>query len=147
MLPGQRFAAAREVGRPLRERCKAALVDPCLDVPVSNALQIDHRGRDVAVSHPLLQCADVDPILKVSRRVGVAKLMKEPSPAVGSIGTAIHLHRSVFQLVSHHTMSSIEFGAKCYSLEFLKHGAIRFPRFAWEQRIIGAGILGTKPLQ
>ena len=77
MLPGQRSAAAREVGRPLRERCEAALVDPCLDVPVSNALQIDHRGRDVAVSHPLLQCADVDPILKVSRRVGVTAMLHD----------------------------------------------------------------------
>jgi hypothetical protein len=96
------------------------------------------------VAHPLLQCADIDPVLEMPSRVCVAKFVKEPSPAVGSIGGTINLHPfAVFQLVSHHAVTAIEFRAKRYRLEFLQHGTIGLPRFAHEHRI-GACICRTK---
>lgn len=135
-------------GKWLSKCREAALVDSCLDIAISNAFEINHRRRNIAVSHPLLRRTDVDSVLEMSRSVRMAKFVEEPSSAVESVRTAIHLHRfSVFQFVSHHTVAAVEFGPKSYGLELLQHGTIGFPGFAREDRIIGTRISGTKLLQ
>jgi hypothetical protein len=107
----------------LSECRKAALVDSRLDIAISNTFEIHHRRGDIAVSHPLLQCADVDSVLEMPSGIRVAKLVEEPPPAIRPIGTAMHIHRfSVFQLVSHNTVSAIEFGAKCWPACCRRHG-------------------------
>ena len=95
----------------LRKRSQTSFVNSCLNVSVSDALQVDHRGRDIAMSHPLLQGTNVDSVLQVPRRVCVAKLMKKPSAAEGPLSTAIDGDRSVLQFVSNDTVTTIEFGS------------------------------------
>ncbi len=76
----------------LRKRGQAALVDSRLDIAVSNTFEIDHRRSNIAVPHPLLQCADVDSVLEMPGGVGVAKFVEEPSSTVRSSRAAIDLH-------------------------------------------------------
>lgn len=59
----------------LRESRETALVQPDLNVAVPDALQVDHGRGDVAVPHPLLKRADVDAILQVPCRVGMAEFV------------------------------------------------------------------------
>src|SRR5581483_10135973 len=120
----------------LCKRGEASLVNPRLNVPVSNAFEIDHSGSNVAMSHPLLQCADIDSVLQMSGGVGVTKFVKEPSAAVGSISTAIHLCRSVFQFMSRDTVPAVELCSKRDSFEFLEHCTIGLSRFARKHRVI-----------
>ena len=80
----------------LRESREAALIDPRLHIAVPDALEIDHRRGDVAMSHPLLQGADVDSVLEVPRGVGVAEFVEKPTATVGSSSAAIDLYLPVF---------------------------------------------------
>ncbi len=48
----------------LRKSGETAFVQSYLNVAIPHALQIDHRRRDVAVSHPLLEYADIDAVLQ-----------------------------------------------------------------------------------
>ena len=82
----------RESRLVLRESRKAALVDPGLYVAVADAFEIDHRRCDIAVPHPLLQGADINPVLEMSRGIRVAEFVKEPAATVRSFGTAIDLY-------------------------------------------------------
>jgi hypothetical protein len=76
---------------------QASLVDPRLNVPVSNPLQIDHGGCYIAMSHPLLQRPNVNPVLQVARRVCVAELVEKPSAAEGPLRTTVNGDRSILQ--------------------------------------------------
>ena len=76
----------------LSECSQAALVDPGLYVAVADAFEINHRRCDVAVSHPLLQGSDVDPVLEVPRGICVAEFVKEPAATVRSFSAAIDLY-------------------------------------------------------
>src|ERR1035441_9508233 len=89
-------------------KCREApLVDPGLYIAIAEAFQINHRGRDVAVPHPLLQGADVDAVLEVARGIGVAEFVKEPAATVCSFSAAIDLYSPVFQFVAHHAMFAV----------------------------------------
>ena len=60
-----------------RQRCQLASVDASHYIFVSNRLQVDHRGRQVFVTHPILQGLDVaHVILQVPRRKGVPELVQ-----------------------------------------------------------------------
>ena len=50
----RRLGLGRSEFESLRKRSQTSFVNPRLNVPVSNTLQIDHRGSDIAVPHPLL---------------------------------------------------------------------------------------------
>ena len=67
---------------PLRKCGEASLIDPGLNVAVSDAFEIHHRRCNVPVTHPLLQCADVDSVLEVSRGICVAEFVEEPTTTV-----------------------------------------------------------------
>ena len=43
--------------------CEAASIDSGLNVTIPDPLQVDHRRRDIAVAHPLLERSDVNSIL------------------------------------------------------------------------------------
>jgi hypothetical protein len=47
----------------LSKRGQTPFVQPHLNIAVPHALEINHRRSDVVMSHPLLQCADVDAVL------------------------------------------------------------------------------------
>jgi hypothetical protein len=93
----------------LCERCQTSFVNPRLNVPVSNTLQVDHCRCDIAVSHPLLQRANVNSVLQVARRVCVAEFVKEPTSAVLSFGAAIDLDSPVLQFPSRDAATAIQF--------------------------------------
>ena len=131
----------------LRECREAPLVDSGLNVAVPNALEVDHRRGDVAVSHPLLQGPDVDAVLEVPRGIRVAEFVQEPTATVGSFGTAIDLYGSVFQLVAHSAMTAVQFPAICDRLEFFQHGAVWPASGTGEQRIVWSRVCGTEFLK
>ena len=56
---------------PSHEGCQTTFIDPRLNVAVANALEVDHGRRDVTVAPPLLQCPNVDPVLKIPGCIGV----------------------------------------------------------------------------
>ena len=93
----------------LCERCKATLVDPRLNIPVSDALEVDHRRRNIAVAHPLLQGANVDSVLQISCGICMTELVEKPPATVLAFSTAIDLHCSVFQFVRHDAMTAVQF--------------------------------------
>src|SRR5260370_894484 len=66
----------------LRKSRETAFVESRLDVAVAHGFQIDHGRCDIAVSHPLLQRADIDAVLQVARGVGMAEFVQEPPAAV-----------------------------------------------------------------
>jgi len=86
------------LGAPLRESGEAALVDPDLDVAVPHTLEIDHGRGDIAMTHPLLQRANIDAVLQVARGVGVAELMQEPSSAERYFHAAVDPDCAVVQV-------------------------------------------------
>ena len=102
----------------LRESREAALVDPRLHIAVPNPFEINHRRGDIAMSHPLLQGADVDTVLEVARGVSVTEFVKEPAATVRSFGTAIYLYSPLFQFVAHGAMTAVQFSAKRDCLKF-----------------------------
>src|SRR5271166_4522461 len=108
----------------LRKRREAALIDPGLNVFVPYTLQVNHCRCDVPVSHPLLQRTNIDAVLQVPGRVGVAKLMQKPARAIGTFGAAIDSSCAVVQLVGHLAMPAIELGAVGDGLEFFQHSAV-----------------------
>src|SRR5271166_4445533 len=116
----------------LSKRCEAALIDPGLNIFVSHTLQVNHCRCDVPVSHPLLQRANVDSVLQVTGRVGVAELMQKPAGTVGAFIAAIDSDCAVVQLVRHFAMPAIELGAIGDGLELFEHSAIRPACGAWE---------------
>jgi hypothetical protein len=67
-----------------------------LYVAVADALQIDHRGGDVGVAHPLLKSADVDAVLEVPSSVCLAKFVEQP----GSINKGVSMDRTGSNQVS-----------------------------------------------
>src|ERR1019366_1079299 len=86
---------------------EAALVEADLDVAVPDALQVDHRRGDVPVAHPLLQGANVDPVLQVSCGVGVPELVEEPTAAKWAVGATIDSHRTILKLMRDSAMAAI----------------------------------------
>src|ERR1019366_4789733 len=78
---------------------EAALVQADLDVAVPDPLQVNHRRGDVPVAHPMLQGADVDAVLQVSRGVGVQEFVQDPPPAKWAVGATIDPHRTIPKLV------------------------------------------------
>src|ERR1019366_7643532 len=121
------------VGRPplpwlLGKGREAALVQPDLDVAVPDALQVDHRRGDVAVAHPLLQGADVDAVLQMSRGIGVAEFVQEPTPAKWAVGATIDPDRTILKLVRDSAMAAIELAAPDDSLQLFQHGAVGIAR-------------------
>ena len=99
------------VQRALRESGEAALVDADLDVAVPHTFEINHSRGDVAMTHPLLQRADVDAVLQVARGVSVAELVKEPSSAERYFHAAVDPDSAVVQLVGHGAVTAVEFAA------------------------------------
>lgn len=95
----------------LRKGGQTPLVDPCLNVTVTNAFEVDHRRCDVAMPHPLLQRADVDPVLKVPCRVGMTELVQKPAGAVGASGAAVDLDSGVVEFMCHAAMAAVELRA------------------------------------
>lgn len=81
------------------EGSQATLIDPGLNVFVSDALQVDHCRGDVPVPHPLLERADIDSVLEIPCRIGVPEFVQKPSRTVGAFGTTVDPHRSVFELM------------------------------------------------
>lgn len=79
------------------------------------------------MSHPLLQCSNVDSVLKMPCRVGVAEFVQKPACAIGTVGTAIDFDRSVVELVLYDAMTAIEFSAVSDRFEFFQHCAVRPP--------------------
>jgi hypothetical protein len=67
----------------------SCLVQPHLDVTVSDALEIDHGRCDITVAHPLLERGDVDAVLQVPGRVGMAEFVKKPAAAKRAFGATI----------------------------------------------------------
>jgi hypothetical protein len=63
------FGFSHSESEKLCERSQTSLVDPRLNVPVSDTLEIDHCGCNIAVSHPRLKCANVDAVLKMTRSI------------------------------------------------------------------------------
>jgi len=112
------------VRQALRESGEAALVDPDLGVAVPDALEIDHRRCDIAMTHPLLQRADIDAVLQVARGVGVSKLVKEPSSAERSLRAAVDPNSAVVQLVQHGAVTAVEFATLRNDLQFFQHRAV-----------------------
>jgi hypothetical protein len=80
----------------LRECCEAPFVDPGLYVAVTDSFEVNHRRCDVTMSHPLLQGADVDPVLEMARGIRVAEFVEEPTTTEGSLSTAIDIHTTFF---------------------------------------------------
>ena len=81
------------------KRRQTPLVNPRLNVAVSDAFQVDHRRRDVPMPHPLLECADIDAVLEIPGREGVPEFMEKPAGAVGPFGTAVDPDGSILQFV------------------------------------------------
>jgi hypothetical protein len=63
-VTGRFMPAARADNLP--ESRQAALVQPRLDVAIAHAFQINHGRGDIAVTHPLLQGADIDAVLQMA---------------------------------------------------------------------------------
>src|SRR5216684_824005 len=99
------------------------------------------------MAHPLLQRANVNSVLQVPCRISVSELMKEPTAAVGAIGTAINFDRAVLKLVFDNAMSAVEFGAVRNCLELFEHGSVRFSGGARKQRVVGTSVFGPKSLK
>ena len=99
------------------------------------------------MSHPLLQGADVDPVLEVARGICVAEFVEKPTATVGSFGTAIDLYGPVFQLVAHSAMTAVQFSAIRDRLKFFQHGAVWPASGTGEDRIVGGRIFGTEVLE
>ena len=61
-----------------RQRRQFTGVDPSHHVLIPNRFQVNHRGRQVFVSHPILQGFDVaDVILQVARRKRVPEFVEK----------------------------------------------------------------------
>ena len=99
------------------------------------------------MAHPLLQRANVNSVLQVPCRISVSELMKEPTAAVGAIGTAINFDRAVLKLVFDNAMTAVELGTVGHGLEFFEHCAVRSPGGARKQRVVGTGVFGPKSLK
>jgi len=112
------------VRKALRESGETARLDPGLNIAIPHALEIDHGRCDIAVAHPLLQGSDIDAVLQMAGGVGVAELVRKPSPAVRPLPAAVDADRPVFQLVSRGAMAAVEFPPVCNSLQLLQHGAV-----------------------
>ena len=112
----------------LREGGEAALVQADLDVAVPDPLQVDHRRGDVPMSHPLLEGADVDAVLQVSRGVRVPELVQEPTAAKWAVGATIDPHRTILKLVRDSAMAAIELAAPDDGLQLFQHGTVGLAR-------------------
>src|ERR1019366_1644523 len=143
LIPTPRAPLPRLLGKG-RE---TALVQAHLDVAVPDALQVDHRRGDVAVAHPLLEGADVDPVLQVSCGIGVPELVQEPSAAKWAVGATIDSHRTILKLVRDSTVTAIELAAPDDGLQLFQHGAVGLARSTREERLVRAGIGGAEFLQ
>lgn len=61
--------------------------------------------------HPLLQSANIYPVLQVPSRVCVTEFVKKPATAEGAVNAAIDFDGAVVELVRHSAMSAIELGS------------------------------------
>ena len=74
-----------------------------------HALEVDHRGLDVAMAHPALQCPNVDTVPQMLCCESVAELVEEEMPAMRSLGAFV----SVFG----DALSAVQFGALGHALD------------------------------
>jgi hypothetical protein len=70
-----------------------------------HALQVDHRGFDVTMAHPTLQCPDVNAVSQMLCCKSVAELVEEEMPAEWSL--------CAFVSVFGDALSAVQFGALC----------------------------------
>ena len=121
----RRNAPDIEEKQALRESGETALVQPGLNIAVPDTLQVDHGRSDIAVPHPLLKRADVDSILQVPGRVGMAEFVQKPTAAKGAICAAVDLDCPIFEFVRGDAMTAIQPAAPRHGFELFEHGAVR----------------------
>src|ERR1700722_17481248 len=96
------------------------------------------------MSHPLLQGPNIDAVLEMPRRVGMAEFMEKLSLAIRTSGTSIGSHAPVREFLDSDALAAIQLRTPGNTLQFVEHVAIGPAGETWENRILRAGLRGLE---